>query len=289
MIKNIEISIIIVNYNTMHLVNNCIESIFNNCKNENYEIIVVDNDSKDKGQLNSKYLSNSRVSVIYNAQNVGFGTANNIGVQEARGDYLLLLNSDTIVKKDILSLMKSEYLLLKQNYKIGCIGLTLLDVDENVAHSGANFAYPFSKRVQNEQIINMPPNVKRCDIVIGADMFILKSLFHALGGFDENIFLYEEELELQYRMRLEGYVNFILNDIGIIHLEGKSSTSYFHQICTFKSMCYILKKHFGCFQLLRYRLRTIVRAFLSVIKYILDPENRSKKFDFFLFSLKYKI
>ena len=111
----------------------------------------------------------------------------------------------------------------------------------------------------------MPPNVKRCDIVIGADMFILKSLFHALGGFDENIFLYEEELELQYRMRLEGYVNFILNDIGIIHLEGKSSTSYFHQICTFKSMCYILKKHFGCFQLLRYRLRTIVRAFLSVI------------------------
>lgn len=228
-----KVSIIIVNYNTSKLLDNCINSIYKNCINSNYEIIVVDNasDQTDIKEVEIKY---KQVRFIYNKQNEGFGKANNIGSRVADGEYLLFLNSDTIVKNDIVEIFRLYYERNFKNIKLGCLGAWLYDENGNINSSCGHF--PSKKEVINnylnlifkfntKKIIGNSKeslDIKEVDYVVGALMFIKRKLFNEINGFDENFFMYYEETDLQYRLKQYGYKNIILNTPNVIHLEGKS-------------------------------------------------------------------
>lgn len=228
-----KVSIIIVNYNTSKLLDNCINSIYKNCISSNYEIIVVDNasDETDIKEVEMKY---KEVKFIYNNQNEGFGKANNIGSRVAEGEYLLFLNSDTIVKNNIVDIFRLYYERNIKDIKLGCLGAWLYD--ENGKTNSSYGHFPSKKEVINDylnlifkfntkKIINNSKgslDTTEVDYVLGALMFIKKQLFDEINGFDENFFMYYEETDLQYRLKQYGYKNIILNTPKVIHLEGKS-------------------------------------------------------------------
>ena len=252
----IVLSFIIVNYNTCLLTSNCIESILNLKLSYSYEIIVVDNASTDDSLivLSKRYPC---IRIVKNDKNWGFGKANNIGATVATGKYLFLLNSDTIMYKDVCKSLMDFYE-QHQYLNIGVLGINLLNSENKASHSYGNFPRSFKTEHRKRNIITSVETYSLVDVIIGADMFIPKDLFLAFGGFDENIFLYEEEMEFQYRLNINGYYSYLLKMDGIIHLEGKSSDSYFKRICSFRSMCYIHKKHLSLMKYYKYRMKWLL-------------------------------
>ncbi len=257
-------SIIIVNYNTRELTCDCICSIQQHCIPGSYEIIVVDNHSSDESVdfLKSSF---SSITVIANEKNVGFGSANNIGAAAARGKYLFLLNSDTILREELLSKFIRFYK-DHQHLKPGVIGTLLLSNEGTVVHSFGNYSYFLrsghtAKKAEDEVLNQVAQQYYApVQIVVGADMFVEKAVFDSFAGFDPHIFLYEEELELQYRMQLKGYSSIVINEKSIVHLEGQSSGNYFKRKCSLLSLNYILKKHHPYWLYLFCRMRMIFYA-----------------------------
>lgn len=262
------VSFIIINYNTKKLTNDCVSSLLKHHKSISYEIIVVDNGSTD-GSV--EYLSASfpNIIIISNGKNLGFGFGNNIGVDKSKGKYIILLNSDTIVLKNIVTPFIDFYTTHK-NLNIGVLGYLLISEDSDVLHSFGKFPYlmrlrlgSFVKMKQSFVISNIEKNYfSEVDIISGALMFMETTIFNRFQGFDTNIFLYEEELELQYRMKLKGFISIIINEKGVVHLEGKSSLSYFKRKCSFLSLCYIMKKHFPFYQYVLFRLKWNIYAMI---------------------------
>jgi hypothetical protein len=207
------------------------------------------------------------ITIIANPVNTGFGTANNTGVGNATGEFILLLNSDTIVTTNVVAKFVAFYETHRQ-LKLGVVGSLLLSETGAVVHSFGNFPYPLDSRFRKE---GTKKDTERkiaqnyfaaTDIVVGANMFMEKAVFDSFGGFDTNIFLYEEEMELQYRMQKSGYTSIVLNEKSIIHLEGKSSESFFKRKCSFISLCYIYKKHLPIHLYLFFRTKMILYALI---------------------------
>lgn len=256
-------SIIIVNYKTKELTKNCVHSIFNHFTHALFEIIIVDNNSEDDSV---EYLKNlfPEITIIVNERNVGFGTANNIGVSAAIGEYVLLINSDTIVINNILAKFIAFYN-THIDLNLGVIGSLLLSANGDIVHSFGNFLTvlkpTFGNRKKGTVLAEIEEkNYTKVDIVVGANMFMKKTVFDSFNGFDENIFLYEEEMELQYRMQKAGYASFVICDRGIVHLEGKSSSNWFKRKCSFISLCYLVKKHVPYYLYFIWRLKGIFYA-----------------------------
>jgi GT2 family glycosyltransferase len=257
------VSIIIVNYNTKELTKNCIDSLIKHILTTPIEIIVVDNHSNDDS-VNYLRQEFSNINIITNNQNQGFGYANNVGVQKANGKYVLLLNSDTILLNDII---KSFVNVFEKNkhLKIGVLGSLLLSDKLEIIHSFGGFPYLLKKclrRSVHDKSCQVTEDafVPAVDVVVGADMFMEKATYLRFNGFDQNIFLYEEEMELQYRMRREGFSSLIIKDKGIIHLKGMSSSQYFQRKCSLISSCYIMKKHLPRSLYILYRIICVVYA-----------------------------
>lgn len=262
------VSVIIVNYNTKFLTRDCIISLYKHLTNHTFEIIVVDNNSSD----GSVELFNSEipeVRVIKSDMNYGFGIANNIGVSYSKGRYILLLNSDTIINKDIIDI----YLKFLRRYKIqsfGVLGSLLISYDNKIVHSFGTFPFFLRNKIRNYRFLSDDKIFQQLeksfyaqvDVVVGASMFIERSVYEQFGGFDANIFLYEEELELQFRMRLNGFKSFIINEKAVVHLEGQSSNNYFKRKQSFLSLCYIMKKHLNGYLYLVFRVKWIIFAII---------------------------
>lgn len=229
-----DVSIIIVNYNTYDLVLQCIESVIKNTKEISYEIIVVDNNSPNREieKLNEVY---PQVKLILNDNNSGFGVANNIGSKAANGKFLFLLNSDTIaIDNSICNLYK----FIDENKNVGACGGNLCDANLKPASSFtrimpsilADVDY-FFNNIYSKVLYGKNLNYcyEKFPILIkgnisGADLMIPKKLFDELGGFDENFFMYYEETDLLFRIRLKGYETYIVPSSKIIHLEGASES-----------------------------------------------------------------
>ena len=235
-------SIIIVNYNTLQLTQNCIESIVEKTTGIEYEIIVVDNASTDGS---CEMLSqDSRIKYIYSDCNGGFGYGNNRGMELAQGKYFLLLNSDTLL---INNAVKAFYDYAESHHPKSVYGCYL--EGEDGSYRGSFHFFPaftirqFFHRMIHRQNYTPDYTKKEVECICGADMFFHRSVVDAVGGFDENIFLYGEEGEWQYRMSLAGYKRMILNSPKIIHLEGKSSGSRAYHKYALKSHLYVLRKY----------------------------------------------
>ena len=240
MINNMQVSIIIVNYNTCDFLKNCLNSIIEQTKDIEYEILVSDNGSTD-GSLEMLEKEFPTVRVIANVQNLGFGAANNRALEAAKGKYIFYLNSDTVLLNNAPKLFY-DYFEAHSNEKLGAIGANLLDKQNRVIHSYGTFAgFALSIKqllkmslsnlvISIFYIFHIPANrfahsdltdfyTGLVDYITGADLFLLNN---ASARFDENFFLYFEEADLQRQLDAKGQERLIIDGPRIQHLCGGS-------------------------------------------------------------------
>lgn len=219
---NISVSIIIVNYRTPALTQACIDSIYTYTKDVNFEVIVVDNNSEDDSI--ERLGKDNRIKLIASSRNGGFGYGNNIGMRVAKGKYFFLLNSDTLLRNNALKLF-FDY---AEGHGIKTLYGCYLEGDDGT-YRGSFHYFPaltiraFLKRIFYKQSYVPDYTDKEVECICGADMFIPRMAIEECGGFDENIFLYGEEGELQLRLAKAGYKRMLISSPKIVHLEGKSS------------------------------------------------------------------
>lgn len=227
-----EVSIIIVNYNTIKLLQNCLHSILEKTSGLQYEIIVVDNSSTD-GSPEMVKSNFPEVILVENKENMGFGRANNEGARHARGEYLLLLNSDTVLLNNAVWMM---YTYSISHPKTGICGGNLYSAAQRPATSFARVMPGLFTEIDSLlgglflrlrygrnlyfNFTGKPMEIN--GFLSGADMMIRKDLFHSLTGFDPVFFMYYEETELTFRVRKLGRNIVSIPDAKLIHLEGAS-------------------------------------------------------------------
>ena len=258
-----DLSIIIVSYNTEKITIDCLKSIIESSKNSSLkcEIIVVDNASKDNSVSSIKKLKseiknrNLKINLIENKENIGFGPANNQAVKLAKSDYLLFLNSDIIVLNASIEKLYNFY---KQNEKLfNFLGGKLLNKDGTSQPSCGPmytlpmiFAHLFLRGDYWELTRYSPKKIKEVDWVSGACILTKKEYFEKLGGFDEKIFMYMEEIDLFYRAKKHGFKVFFYPEAQFIHLGSQSSTGRnFPILQVYQGLIYFYKKHFSKFSL----------------------------------------
>jgi GT2 family glycosyltransferase len=223
----VEVSVVIVNYNTADLLEDCLESLFRLTKGVSYEAIVVDNASSDgsAARVRGRF---PQVRLIESGENLGFGRANNLGAAAARGEYLFFLNSDTVLENDATSMLR-DYVEAHPG-STGVVGAYLRNgagLESNCYGIFPSYGSYLASRLlgfmdQSRIEGTTEETERRVDAVTGADMFMRASLFRKLGGFDPRFFMYFEETELQRRVRRLGLARVIVPGPRIVHREGGS-------------------------------------------------------------------
>ena len=244
-----KLSVIILNYNVRYFLELCLKSVEEAIENIDAEIIVVDNNSSDDSCEMVKTLFPS-VKLIENKDNSGFSKGNNIGVTKAKGEHLCILNPDTVIAKDTFSKL-IEFADSKDN--LGIVGCQLID--------GKGIFLPESKRnipipkIALKKILGDDKDyyanhietnsIAKVEILVGAFMFLRKSVYEALGGFDEDYFMYGEDIDLSYKVLKAGYNNYYFGETTVIHYKGESTlkdSKYAKRF--YGAMQIFYKKHF---------------------------------------------
>ena len=284
-----KLSVIIVNYNVKHFLEQCLHSVLKASKNLSHEIFVVDNNSVDgSAQLIREKFSD--VHFIANTENVGFSKANNQAIKLAKGEYILFLNPDTVVEEDTFEKVIS---FMDANQAAGGVGVKMIDgkgifLPESkrglptpwVAFCkmfGLSKLFPKSKKFSRYHLSYLNENkIHEIDVLAGAFMFVRKSVLDKVGLFDETFFMYGEDIDLSYRIQLGGYKNYYYPETTIIHYKGESTKkgSLNYVKVFYNAMVIFAKKHFpggkaGIFALF-IQLAIYFRAFLSVSKRIFE-------------------
>lgn len=270
--SNPELSIIIISYNTKQITKDCIESIYSSKPNVSFEIIVIDNTSADGSveMLKNLQKDNDNLILVENKENTGFAKANNQGAKIARGNYILLLNSDTIILDDALSALMTFY---KENEDhIHFLGPKLLNADKSPqASCGPFYTLPviFAALFLRGDYWGLtrysPDAVKAVDWISGACILTKKEYFDQIQGFDEQIFMYMDEIDLLYRAKKENMRVFFYPQSQIVHLGSASSNGKSFPVQqVYKGFLYFYKKHHAIWQLnmLQYILK--IKALIAI-------------------------
>lgn len=281
----IDVSVIIVNYNTYQVTKNCIDSIFEYTSDISIEVILVDNNSQDLSYI--KFRDDERIKYLFQTDNLGFGKANNIGYKEARGKYIFLLNSDTLLRSNAI---KEFYDYMENSpYEVACIGTLLKDIDGNIIHSYGKFPtiWTFFEwytvlgciyRPFKKILINQSKASNIVDYITGADLFIRKDIVNTYGLFDPDFFMYYEETELQFRYHKLGYKCVIIEEPQIIHLENYSMNKVYNSN-TLKKTNILIKSNLlyirKCYSRNLYYLVLFLFYFIHPF-YILHPKYKFK-------------
>lgn len=234
------VSVIIVNYKTSHLIRNCLDSFLLHSNHDWVEIIIVDNDSQDniKDVVDSIYNKrpNFSIKLLELNTNLGFGKANNKGIEVATGDAYFFLNPDTLLLNDAVSILTEN---LFNNPKYGIVGGNVLDEDLLPAFS-YNKCFPSIIYLlgnillfgRYESIIygknaffNNSVENKKVAYITGADLMIKKEIITDSETFNPKFFMYFEEVELCHRIHKKGYDIISVPQASIQHLEGKSCSN----------------------------------------------------------------
>ncbi|WP_338375349.1 glycosyltransferase family 2 protein [uncultured Flavobacterium sp.] len=233
-----QLSVIILNYNVRFFLEQCVFSVQKALENIDGEIIVVDNNSSDDScaMMKEKF---PNVKLIENKENSGFPKGNNIGVAEAKGEFICILNPDTVVAEDtFIKILNSK--LQTPNSKLGIVGCKLIDGTGNflpeskrgvptpwVAFTKIFGLYKmFSKSGWFNQYYaqHLTENqTGKVDILVGAFMILKRDLYNEVGGFDENCFMYSDDIDLSYMVLKLGKENYYFHETSVIHYKGEST------------------------------------------------------------------
>lgn len=253
------LSIIIVNFNTKELLNKCLRSIYSQTKKTQFEIIVVDNASKDDS-IDMLHKEFTQVKIIKNKENFGFGNANNQAVKIAKGEWILFLNSDTQINDHAID--KIFYFI--ENEKIDqVIGCQLLNDDLTIQPSAGFFPsldriflqmtfiddLPLVKKIikpYQQSDPNFYTSNHEVDWVTGAFLLLPKKLLEKTGGFDESIFMYGEEVDLCFRLKKTSAKILFTPLAKIVHSKGGSSKEGFKTavLGEYNGLLTFYKKHY---------------------------------------------
>jgi GT2 family glycosyltransferase len=276
------VSIIIVSFNTKDLTIQAIQSVFESLQHlqqSEIEVIVVDNNSHDDSVPSLKKEFGTKIKLIANKENSGFGKANNQGVLEARGKYILFLNSDTIVRLGAIDRMVES---LKENLSYGIISCRLLYSDGSYQPQGGAlptllnitswWLWPFPGQLhivppyQDTRLIEKSSLLIKRGWVGGTAMMIPKTVLEEIGSFDENIFMYAEDIELCMRAKKAGYTIGIVPNAEIVHIGSASSDSTRAKLGEIKGLLYISSRYFS-------RVEQLLLRFIfwkgSLLRYLL--------------------
>lgn len=241
-----DLSIIIITYNSESYINDCFESIYKHCKGINYEIIILDNNSQDRtiDIIESDY---DNVKLIKSKINLGFSKGNNKAVQYSKGDYVLLLNIDTILLQDISGLLS----LFKNSNKIGALGIKMLDANKNYQLSVGKFPKPWnliklsflnniSPEFTNGQFDN-PNKLRKVDWITGAFLLTKKEYWDNVKGLDEDYFMYVEDVDFCKKLEYLNKDTYYLPSLSYIHFVGFNKN---RERFLIKGYAIFVEKHF---------------------------------------------
>ena len=269
--RMVNLSIIILNYKTKDLTTNCIRSLVKQytkeLEGEKLEAIIVDNASSDDSVKSIKYYVSSikynSIRIIENRENVGFAKGCNIGAKNARGKYLLFLNSDTeVLDGGFLRMVK----FLDENEHVGILGGKLLNKDGSPQPSCGKFYNLFNLFLmlmgfERFGILRTSSNkMQKVDWVSGGCMMIKKSFFEKLNMFDEKFFMYIEDMELCYRAKRLGLLTYFYPNVKVLHKTLGSSNRAFAIINIYKGLLHFYSKHKNGLQYLIAKLMLIIKA-----------------------------
>lgn len=301
----IDLSIIIVNWNTKKLLLDCLASIFNQNENLNYEIIVVDNGSTDGSVTAVKQLmrhglrvrnknkqltvpktrnpqtrNSLTVKLIENKENLGFAKANNQAIQQAIGEYILLLNTDT---KIINNALKKLVDFARSDKKIGLVGPRLLNFNGTPQPSVAPFFTLFKVFVwlfTGDRFLYSSPNKAiKADWLMGAALMAKKEMIEKIGGLDEGYFMYVEDIEWCYRAKKAGWSVWFYPAAQIIHLVRGSSPEGKQRaiLGIYKGLLRFYEKNFASWQLSVLKFLLLTKAVIAWLIGVVTVNNYLKK------------
>ena len=252
-----QLSVIILNYNVRYFLEQCILSVQNALEGIDSEIIVVDNASSDDSceMMKDKF---PNIKLIENATNLGFPKGNNIGVAQAKGEYICILNPDTVVAEDTFAkILNSKFQI--PNSQLGIIGCKLIDGTGNflpeskrgvptpwVAFTKIFGLYKISNYFGKYYAQHLSENQSgKVDILVGAFMLMKRELYLKVGGFDENCFMYSDDIDLSYLVLKTGKSNYYFHETSVIHYKGESTVRDGTYMKRFReAMQFFYKKHF---------------------------------------------
>jgi GT2 family glycosyltransferase len=252
-----QLSVIILNYNVRYFLEQCVLSVQKALANIDAEIIVVDNNSSDASCEMMKQLF-PQIRLIENKENLGFPKGNNIAVHQAKGEYICILNPDTVVAEDTFEKILNIKFQIP-NSRLGIIGCKLIDgtgnflpeskrglPTPNVAITKIFGLYKISKIFGKYYAQHLSENQSgKVDVLVGAFMMMKRDLYLKVGGFDENCFMYSDDIDLSYMIQKLGMENFYFHETSVIHYKGESTIRDAHYLNRFReAMQFFYKKHF---------------------------------------------
>lgn len=284
-----KVSVIIVNYNVKYFLEVCLHSVSRAAKGMEVEIIVVDNNSKDGScaMVRDRYPS---VVLIENTDNKGFSKANNQGVEIAKGEYILFLNPDTVMPEDFFTKMVGY---MDTHPEAGSVGPKLLDGKGQFAPDGKksfpSLSVAIFKTTGINKLFSRSPyfnkyyavhigedEVAEVDVLSGCCMMVRSKLLPQIGGaFDEDYFMYCEDVDLAYRIQKSGYKNIYYPEATLIHYKGESTrkaTLSYVRIFN-EALATFVKKHYSKSNarlfVLFINVGIVLRAVLGFVKQVL--------------------
>lgn len=278
-----KLSIVIVNYNVKYILEQCLHSVKSAIKNIEAEVFVVDNNSVDgsNSMVEEKF---PWVTLIANKDNVGFSKANNQAIRISKGEYVLLLNPDTLVEEDTFT---SIITYMDEHPKTGGLGCKMIDGKGNYLPEskrglptlwvsmckmfGLQKFFPKSKRFNYYYMGHLDnASIHEIEILSGAFMFMRKSVLDEIGLLDEEYFMYGEDIDLSYRIIKAGYKNIYFPNTTIIHYKGESTkrASFKYVLVFYKAMEIFARKQLN---MKKYSLYSLfihtaiwIRAFMAL-------------------------
>ncbi len=254
-----KLSVIIVNYNVRLFLEQCLRSVMKASEKLETEIIVVDNNSAD-GSVQMVHENFPQVKCIANEKNLGFSAANNQGIEIAQGEYLLLLNPDTVVEEDSFNKTVSY---LDDHTNVGGLGVKMIDGKGNFLPEsrrglptpavafykifGFSKIFPKSKRFNRYHMGHLKVDeTHEVDVLSGAFMMLRSSVLKEIGLLDDTFFMYGEDIDLSYRITQAGYKNVYFPETTIIHYKGESTKkgSLNYVLIFYRAMQIFARKHF---------------------------------------------